>query len=79
MNHVVEAGLLGQQLNAEDYKHPVNNNSKNEEMVKVALLMGISDRVLRIRKGRIQKGVFKSDDLMIFSEYVFAELCLLFI
>ena len=71
VDHVVEAGLLTERQNTENYNHPVNDNSKNEEIVKVALLMGIGDRLLRVRKGRLVKGIFKSDESIIISEYVF--------
>ncbi len=70
VEHVIEAGLLTERQNTENYNHPVNDYSKNEEMINVALLMGIGDRILRVRKGRLVKGIFKSDE-SIFSEYVF--------
>ena len=70
VEHIVEAGLLTERQNTENHNHPVNDYSKNEEMIKVALLMGIGDRILRVRKGRLVKGIFKSDE-SIFSEYAY--------
>lgn len=68
IDHLSGANLLDDARDAEDGNHPVNRNSENDEMVKAALLMGLGDQILRIRRGRIEKGIIKSDDLVLLSE-----------
>ncbi len=68
IDHLSGANLLDDARVAEDDQHPVNRNSENDEMVKAALLMGLGDQILRIRRGRIEKGIIKSDDLVLLSE-----------
>ena len=78
IGHLNEANLLDDSVDSFDYEHPVNANAKNDEMAKAALLMGLGDKVLRVRRGRIMKGVLKSDDLVISSESdVLSKLCFL--
>ena len=68
MDHLKEADLLSNRSDADSVYHPVNRYSENEEMIKAALLMGFGDRVLRVRRGKIVKGVIKSNDLVMLSE-----------
>lgn len=68
VGHLNEASLLSDSADAFDHDHPVNTNAGNDEMVKAALLMGLGDKVLRVRRGRIAKGILRSDELVISSE-----------
>lgn len=68
MDHVRDSDLLDGSSDTDSFNHPVNRNAHNEAMVKAALLMGFGDRVLRVRRGRMIKGVIKQKDLVILSE-----------
>jgi hypothetical protein len=74
VDHLKDANLLSDRLDADSIHHPVNMHADNEEMVKAALLMGFGDRILRVRKGRMVKGMIKSDETVILSEYVFVNI-----
>lgn len=68
VDHLCDANLLTDRSNVDSFHHPVNHYAENEEMVKAALMMGFGDRILRVRKGRITKGIIKTKDLVILSE-----------
>jgi len=68
VDHLCDADLLSHRSNAIDVDHPCNSNAANEEIVKAALLIGLSDRILRVQKGRIVRGAIKRDDVAITSE-----------
>lgn len=70
VDHLKDANLLGDRSHADSTRHPVNQHADNEEMIKAALVMGFGDRILRVRRGKIVKGIIKPNDLVILSEYV---------
>lgn len=70
IDHLKDAELLTDRSDADSPYHPVNRYSENEEMIKASLLMGFGDRILRARRGRVVKGVIKSNELVVLSEYV---------
>lgn len=70
VDHLKDANLLGDRSHADSIRHPVNQHADNEEMIKAALVMGFGDRILRVRRGKIVKGIIKSNELVILSEYV---------
>lgn len=69
VDHLVDADLLSGRSDVDSFHHPVNSHADNEEMVKAALMMGFGDRILRVRRGRIAKGIIKARDLVILCEY----------
>jgi hypothetical protein len=71
VDHLKDANLLSDRQDADSTRHPVNMYADNEEMVKAALLMGFGDRILRVRRGRMIKGMIRSNETVILSEYVF--------
>ncbi|KAK4019939.1 hypothetical protein OUZ56_001938 [Daphnia magna] len=68
VDHLKDANLLGDRSHADSIRHPVNQHADNEEMIKAALVMGFGDRILRVRRGKIVKGIIKSNELVILSE-----------
>jgi len=68
VDHLCDANLLAHRSHANNSGHLCNANADNEEVVKAALLIGLSDRVCRVQKGRIVKGAIKPDEIVITNE-----------
>lgn len=69
LGHLRDAGLLTDVRDPDQDDHPVNQLKSNEEVVKAALLMGFCDTIVTVRKGKLVKGVLRSDEEVIHSEY----------
>lgn len=67
-NHLREAFLLSEATDATDSQHACNAFSNNEELIKMALLMGLGDKVLTIQRGRHSKGIIKVDEVVVYNQ-----------
>lgn len=68
INRLKTANVISDIGRAKDEWDPVNFHMNNDEMVKAALLVGLSDRIVRVRRGCIKKGVVKQDETVFLSE-----------
>ena len=68
IDHLCDADLLAHRSHVANVRHWCNANADNEEIVKATLLIGLSDRVCRVQKGRIVKGAIKPDEIIITNE-----------
>lgn len=64
VDHLYESKLLNDKESASNPDLSCNKYSNNDELVKTILLMGIGDRLLRVRRGRLVKGTLKSDEFI---------------
>jgi len=64
-DQLCDADLLAHRSHVANVRHWCNANADNEEIVKATLLIGLSDRVCRVQKGRIVKGAIKPDEIII--------------